>query len=250
VLYYINRMSNSHLQNLLNTIAENPSKHVCLPSFTRTIQVNPRNTLWGGELRTLTPAKLMTAFNYVNDPLMILAGQAYVSTQVRDTSFQLQEKAVNTIRGNRKLTKASMAEALSAMNPTVEQTKKVALILHQLYEVQTVCFDVDAKKVWTVPEDLRKWSTSPTLWIDARCEHMIDWSASTASKEVNLGEWLSDREDDGWAIEWPVAEGGFEEIKQKVIERNVLPRVAKPKKDDWAKTLGRCEAIEHFLRLE
>lgn len=232
---------------LLKSIADNPTKHTTLPVFTRTIQVNPRNTLWGGELRTLLPAKLMTAFNYLNDPLMILAGQAYVSTQVRDTSFQLQEKAVNTIRGNRKLTKVSMAEALSAMNPTVEQTKKVALILHQLYEVQTVCVDVDAKKVWTVPEDLRRWSSAPTLWIDARCEHMIDWSAS---KEVNLGEWLSDREDDGWTIEWPVAEGSFEEIKQKVTERHVLPRVPKPKKEDWAKTLGRCEAIEHFLRVE
>ena len=216
--------------------------------FTREIQMNPKNTLWGGELRTLTPAKLMTAFNYLKDPLMVLAGQAYVSTQVRDTSFQLQEKAVNSIRGNRKLTKASMAEALSAMNPTVEQTKKVAMILYEIYEVKTVCFDSDAKTLWTVPEDLRRWSSGPAIWIDSRCEQMIDWS-STAAKEVNMGEWLSDREDDGWAITWPMAEGSFEEIKQKVIGRNVVPRVAKPKKDDWARTLGKCEAIEHFLRL-
>ena len=179
---------------------------------------------------------------------MVLAGQAYVSTQVRDTSFQLQEKAVSSIRGNRKLTKASMAEALSAMNPTMEQTKKVAMILYEIYEVKTVCFDSDAKTLWTVPEDLRRWSSGPAIWIDARCEHMIDWS-SAGAKEVNMGEWLSDREDDGWAIAWPVAEGSFEEIKQKVIGRNVAPRVAKPKKDDWAKTLGKCEAIEHFLRL-
>jgi len=238
-------MQSDCLSSLLATISENPSKNMSLPIFTRTIQLNPKDSLWGGELRKLLPAKLMTAFNYVQDPLMVLAGDAYVSTQVRDTSFQLQEKAVSSIRGNRKLTKVSMAEALSAMNPTVEQTKKVALILYHMYEVQTVCFDTDAKKVWTVPEDVRRWSSGTTLWIDGRCEHMIDWSTS---KEVNMGEWLSDREEDGWTIEWPIADGGFEEIKQKVLDRNVLPRVKKPKKDDWAKTLGRCEAIEHFLR--
>lgn len=217
--------------------------------FTREIQMNPKNILWGGELRILSPAKLMTAFNYLKDPLMVLAGQAYVSTQVRDTSFQLQEKAVASIRGNRKLTKATMADALSAMNPTVEQTKKVAMILYEIYEVKTVCFDSEAKTLWTVPDDLRRWSPGPAIWIDARCEHMIDWSSDSA-KEVKMGEWLSDREDDGWSIAWPVAEGSFEEIKQKVIGRNVSPRVPKPKKEDWAKTLGKCEAIEHFLQME
>ena len=223
-----------------------------LPIFTRNqVQLNQTNSLWGGELRTLSPGKLMTAFNYIKDPLMILGGQAYISTQVRDTSFQLQEKAMNTIR-NRKLTKASMAEALSAMNPTPEQNKKVALILHELYKVQTVCFDVDVKKMWTVPEDLRKWSfTTETIWIDSRCEHMIDWSGEN-TKQVNMGEWLSDREDDGWAIDWPIAEGTFEEIKQKVNDRHVTPKGvgARIKKEDWAKTLGKCEAIEHFLKVE
>ena len=237
------------MEVLLQKIHDNPSKHMSLPMFTREIQMNPKNTLWTGELRVLTPAKLMTAFNYLKDPLMILAGQAYVSTQVRDTSFQLQEKAVNSIRGNRKLTKASMADALSAMNPTAEQTKKVAMILFELYEVKTVCFDTDAKTIWTVPEDLRRWTSAPSLWVDARCEHMIDWSSSGA-KEVNMGEWVSDREEDGWTVTWPVAEGSFEDIKQKVLQRNVLPKGAKPKKDDWAKTLGRCEAIEHLLRIE
>jgi hypothetical protein len=237
------------MEVLLQKISENPSKHMSLPMFTREIQMNPKNTLWGGELRILSPAKLMTAFNYLKDPLMVLAGQAYVSTQVRDTSFQLQEKAVASIRGNRKLTKATMADALSAMNPTVDQTKKVAMILYAIYEVKTVCFDSEAKTLWTVPEDLRRWSPGPAIWIDARCEHMIDWS-SDGAKEVKMGEWLSDREEDGWSISWPVAEGSFEEIKQKVIGRNVTPRVPKPKKEDWAKTLGRCEAIEHFLQME
>jgi len=231
------------MEALLHTISENPSKHMSLPMFTRNQVLNPKHTLWGGELRTLLPAKLMTAFNYVKDPLMILAGQAYVSTQVRDSSFQLQEKAVTTIRGNRKLTKASMAEALSTMTPTVEQTKKVALILYELYQVQTLCFDQEKKTLWTVPEDIRRWSSGTTLWIDARCEHMIDWSTA---KEVKLGEWISDREEEGWIIEWPSAEGTFEEIKQKVNARNVIPRSGKLKAD-WAKTLGKCEAIEHLL---
>ena len=239
------------MELLLQQISENPSKSMCVPTFTRNeVILNPKYSLWGGELRKLTPAKLITAFLYTKDPIMVPAGQAYVSSQVRDKGFEIQEKALATIRGNRKLTKANMSEALSTMTPTQEHTKRTALILHELYEVQTVCFDADAKTVWTVPEDLRRWSFAPdsTLWIDARCEHMLDWSA-TGAKELSLGQWLSDRDMDGWTIEWPVAEGSYEDIKQKLGSRNITPRTggARPKKEDWAKALGKCEAIEYLL---
>jgi len=242
------------MEVLLQEISENPSKSMCVPTFTRNqIILNPKDSLWGGELRKLLPAKLITAFLYAKDPLMVLAGQAYVSSQVRDKGFEIQEKASTSIRGNRKLTKANMSDALSAMAPTLEQTKRTAHILYELYEVQTVCFDAEAKTLWTVPEDLRRWSFAPnsTLWIDSRCEHMLDWSADGA-KEIAIGQWLSDRDMDGWTIDWPVAEGSYEDIKQKLSSRNVTPRTggARPKKEDWAKALGKCEAIEYLLGQE
>lgn len=239
------------MEEFLAKISENSSKHICVPLFSKNhIQLNPKHMVWGGELRKLLPSKLITAFNYLKDPLMVVAGQAYVSTQVRDTSFQIQEKALQVIRGNRKLTKANISDGLSTMSPTEEQTKRVALILFELFQVQTISFDADKKSLWTVPSDLRKWSfSSKTIWVDAQCQHMIDWSGEGV-KEPNVGTWLSDREEDGWEIEWPIAEGGFEEIKQKVIDRNVTPRVVlgeRIKKEHWAKTLGKCETIEYLL---
>jgi hypothetical protein len=56
-----------------------------------------------------------------------------------------------------------------------------------------------------------------------------------------------------WSIEWPTADGGFEEIKLKLAEH--YPHVVvkgeegkKPKKEDYAKALGRAEAIHTLMK--
>ena len=67
--------------------------------------------------------------------------------------------------------------------------------------------------------------------------------------------WLTEKEDQHWKIQWPTADGKMEELKAEVLKRNLvahtLPGSAstKVKKDDWARTLGRCEAIETLARL-
>ncbi len=180
--------------------------------------------------------------------MMVIAGPGYAATEVRDRSFELQAEALSNLRGNRKLTKAKMGDALSALKPTVDQTKVLAAILYALKQIQTVCYDEETKTVWTVPEDLRAWSRGQkTLWVDARCENMLEWPLDIS---LPLGRWISDREEEGWKIDWPVAEGTFEEIKAKVGTRGITPKAAefgaKVKKEDWARCLGRMEAIEHL----
>jgi hypothetical protein len=180
------------------------------------------------------------------DPMMAIAGPGYAATEVRDRSFELQSEALSNLRGNRKLTKAKMGDALSSLKPTVDQTKVIAGVLYALKQIQTVCYDEETKTVWTVPEDLCAWSRGQkTLWVDARCENMLDLPDG-----MTLGRWISDREEEGWKIEWPVADGTFEEIKAKVSARGITPKPAefgaKVKKEDWARCLGRMEAIEHL----
>jgi len=240
------------MENFRRALLSNPHKSTCVEVFDKNkIQLNSPETLWGGEVRRLTPAKLVTAWLTITDPLVIIAGQTYTSTKVRDTLFEVQQNALEKIRGNRKLTRAKMADALSSMKPTKDDTRITAAVLWILHKVQTVCFDLDTKTIWTEPQDLRQWSfTSTTLWIDSMCERVIDWSDST-SVPLNMGRWLSDLEHEGWTIPWPHADGTFEELKQKISSRNLSVRPAnfgdKPKKEDWARTLGKTEAIEHLL---
>jgi hypothetical protein len=231
-------------------IQSNPQKTACVEEYKKdTMQVNPSERLWGGEIRALNPAKIVTAWQILVDPLMIIAGQNYVSTMVRDKSFELQGKALQTIRGNRRLTRAKMADAVSSLKPTDEESRVTAAILYILHGVQTVCFDIEKKSVWFEPQDLREWSSKKaTVWLDARCERMLDWSASTSP---DFGKWLDEREEEGWSIPWPVADGTFEELKARIATRSLTVRALsfgdKVKKDDYARVLGKAEAIEHLL---
>ncbi len=242
------------MEAFFSMIQRNPHRKECPTPFTKEKEelraVQPREHLWGGGVRGLTPARLTTAWLMLDNPLMVVAGTSYKATEVRDRTFELQQEAVANVRGNRKLTKAKMQEALASLRPTEDQTKIIAGILLAVKQIQTVCFDDVTKKVWTMPEDLRAWSPNfKTLWVDARCERMIDWSQS---QEPRLGAWISDREDEGWTFQWPVADGTFEWIKQELASRGLSPAQpaefgAKPKKEDYARALGRAQAIQKLM---
>jgi hypothetical protein len=236
------------MDKLFETIDKHPFREACVPHFTKEKeelrQLVPKESLWGGGIRGLKPARLTTAWLCTEDPLMILAGSGYRQSEVRDKTFELQQEASTALKGNRKLPKAKVAEALSSLRPTEEQTKIVAAVLYSIKQIQTVCFDEKEKKVWTMPEDFRLWSkTKKTLWVNSTCETLLEFE-----QEPNFGIWLDAREREGWSIPWPVADCSFEEMKAKmstdypeIIVKGVEGK--KPKKDDYAKTLGRCEAV-------
>jgi hypothetical protein len=247
------------MDELFAAIAKNPFNKECVTPFTKQgaeiRSLTTSDTLWGATSRAVVPARLTTAWLMTEDPLMLIAGAGYKATEVRDKSFALQEEALNNLRGNRKLTKAKMGDALASLKPTEDQTKVIARILLALKHTQTVCFDEVGKTVWTMPEDLRAWSTSlRTIWVDARCEKMLDFNDT--GRPIHLGQWLSERERDGWKIDWPVSEDGYEEMKEICARRGISVRAAgelvgqistkKPKKDDYARVLGRVYAMEHL----
>jgi hypothetical protein len=247
------------MEALLTVIREHPFGKACVAPFSKEDQEirqlrrsgsGEADTLWGGHVRSLAPPRLTTAWLLGEDPLMALAGSGYRNTEVRDKTFALQEEAAQQLRGNRRLPKAKVADALAALKPTVDQTKIVAAVLYALRQIQTVCFDEAGKTLWTVPEDLRVWSRSRrTLWVDARCERMLEWQDTDAAPPP-FGLWLSQREAEGWTIPWPEAEDTFEELKEKMRGQPGEPKGKGFKKVDWARALGRLEAIEHLALLE
>jgi hypothetical protein len=238
------------MQDFMRIVEKNPFRDSCVTAFVKdkveAQRMESKDMLWGSRICHLTPARLTTAWRMSEDPLMLIAGDGYRASEVRDRVFELQEEAVSNLRGNRKLTKAKMGDALSSIKPTTDQTKVIAAVLLALKKIQTVCYDQQSKTVWTMPEDLRAWSNgAKTLWVDGRCETMLEGGGP------NFGRWLSNRQDEGWEIAWPVAEGSLEEIKSKALHLGLNPRAAelgaKVKKDDWAKSLGRAEAIQKLM---
>jgi len=237
------------MDEFLKAVESNPFGKSCVPEFTKGgLRFVSKEGLWGCDRRVVSPARLITAWLMEENPLMLVAGEGYRSEEVRNRSFEVQAEAVSSLRGNRKLTKAKMGDALSSLKPTEDQTKVIAAILLATKQIQTVCFDEAGKKVWTMPEDLRAWSKGyKTLWVNSFCDTMLDVREKGS---MSLGAWLSDREEEGWKIEWPIADGTMEEMKKMVNERGIMPKPAefgaKVKKEDWARTLGRCQAVEHL----
>lgn len=236
------------MEAFLAMIDKNPYREKC-PSLLNDKQkeeIESKEQLWGMKVKQVKPSRLTTAWLMSEDPLMEMAGQAYKSTEVRDKTFELQQEC-GLLKGNRKLSKVKMLEALSSLSPNEEHTKIVAAILLALKQVQVVCFNEEKKSIWTMPGDLREWSkTKKTIWIDHRCERVLDGN-------VSLGIWINTRELEKWSIEWPTADGGFEEIKLKLVEKypNIIVKGEdgkKPKKEDYAKALGRAEAIHNLMK--
>lgn len=240
------------MEDLLAVISKNPFRETCPKVFTKEKeelrQLVPKEELWGAGVRGLNPSRLMTAWLMTEDPLMIMAGQSYRQTEVRDKGFALQQEAATGLKGNRKLPKSKVAESLASMRPTEEQTKIIAAVLLNLKQVQTICWNEETKTLWTCPEDLRAWSKGrKTIWVDAKCERTLEWKNSP-----DLGVWLDEREKEGYVIPWPEAEGTFEEIKTTMA--NEFPELTvhasmvgkKVKKEDYARTLGRAQAIQHL----
>lgn len=242
------------MEFIRSAIQKNNTRNTELPIFNKEKeelrQIVPKENLWGGGIRGLHPNRLMTAWLMEDDPLMVLAGHGYRATEVRDKTFELQQEAATNLKGNRKLPKAKVAEALASIKPNDEQTKLVAGVLYALKQIQTVCFDEEKKTFWCIPEDFRAWSKGyRTLVVDNKCERLLEFVEG-----FDFGKWITEREKEGWRIEWPISEGSFEEIKAKLADEysHIIVHSSemgkKPKKEDYARTLGRCESVRHLCK--
>jgi hypothetical protein len=237
------------MEELLEAIQKNSTNKECIQPFTKEQDGKLSNELlWNTGVRGLQPALLQTAWLLKQDPLMGVAGVRYRCVEVRDKTFVLQEEATTTIRGNRKLTKAKIGDALSALKQNEDQRKVVAEVLYTLRQIQTVCFNEEKKTVWTVPSDLRAWSKNyTTLWVDNECQRMLEEEGM-----LRLDRWLSDREAEGWTIPWPIAEGKLETLKEEAERHSVRVKAVlghKIVKDDWAKLVGQSQAVRHLVSI-
>lgn len=220
-----------------------PPRHIPIKSASGE-NVSLLETRWGFRVRHLDPPKLMTAWLHLEDPLFQIAGGSYRSSEVRDRTFSLQTEAIATIKGHRKLSKVKMGDALGAASPNEEQTKILAAVLYHCKNIQTVMYNSEKKSVWTYPDDLRIWSnTKQTLWIENTCRTQLEATTKDLSK------WLSDREIEGWSIDWPQADGTLEEVRGKLgVEFPMLvvhpsEEGKKVKKEDYCRVLGKAQAI-------
>lgn len=237
------------MQSLFTAIEHHPFKHSSVRRWSPSEKLKHDNEMWNGECVRLQPARPTTAWLRLVDPMMNCSSDAFRTVEVREKEFALQKEAIDTCKGKRKLSKKAIGEALSTPGQLNKDQMWIFMaVLYECKRIQTVLWDDSEKKVSTYPEDLRNWSaTYKTIWIDTKAERAVEWPED---KEPALGKWLSDREAEGWSVDWPLSELSMEEMKLYVSREGIsvasLELGAKVKKGDYMRVVGKAQAVRHL----
>ena len=166
---------------------------------------------------------------------------------LREAVTEAQGLAPSVLKG-RKWPARRVAEALSNCLLASDKWNELTYAsVCALNDIQILIVDTDKKTVSFAPEDPRLWKRNTSTymmskdgsWLFARPGDDESWSA------VAVGNWISDREAAGWKIEWPLAEGTMEALRE-ILEDAGLAIEGRLKKDELAKRAGRTQAIKHF----
>jgi len=155
-----------------------------------------------------------------------------------ETLLTLHERVDKELIGRRyprKKIQDLLAQQISAQNPVASPLLDDAL--SQLFQLQLVHMDRKSKQISFSPPDPRTWSPDRRVVV---CQSDGQW-ISVPSQSIVLSTWLTTKEQEGWSVVWPTADGSFEELKARLVSENRIP---KGKKDELAHTLGRIQSMK------
>jgi len=169
---------------------------------------------------------------------------------LREKILELQEQAEGL---GRRWSKKKVQDLLARQLEGAPSEKMLEEVLCELFQVQKIVIHKEKKSIGFYPTDMRLWKSDRLVVFSDEDNR---WIMTPNDTDLSLLAWITGKEEDGWSVAWPTAEGKFEEMKAEVSKRqlDVHPLPGSPlgtriKKDDWARVLGRAEAIESWTKL-
>ena len=243
------------LAKIREWVKENPNrKRSTIPIEIRTISDTqegedmPAAAVGGWTPTPLEPPGPVSLLLWKTDPEFRAATPPVRRTILRETILKITERVEAELRGIRwsrkKVVEQLAAQQTSAVSPPM-QTPELDRALAHLFGYQKVVVDEAGKKVEFYPEDPRTWSAELPVWGSTTGARAVLHAAGEGSVGTGLGGWLSNREREGWRVDWPEADGTLEDMKKALTTRGVGvgAGLTKPKKADYAAALGRAQAI-------
>jgi hypothetical protein len=226
---------------IYDVIDKNPTKHEILrwrePTSTEVLKPEIWDTF---ALRPLDPPGALSLLLLHTEPMYELGSVALRKQLLTEHMMTLHERIDKELIGRRyprKKLQDLLAGELSAQKPSGSPLLEEALC--QLFQVQKILLHRRAKTISFFPPDLRTWtSEKPILFGD---EENV-WSLNPI-QSMSLVSWLTTKEEEGWKLTWPTAEGNYEELKAAMVTRNIVVE-GKQKKDQLASLLGRHQALQ------
>ncbi len=228
---------------------KNTHKQKCVPAY-----ISNRDSVEGPETKIdeygwstlpISPCTPLSAILMAQDTLYNANPETIRHSLLRDETTDLQEKAVLHLKG-RAWPVRRTAEGIAACGLEEGHVSSWTDIgwraLCALRECQLIVVNEERKQIRFFPEDVSTWSqTTDTFCVDSDCRTI----STNANATQKLPVWLSKKEADGWAIQWPVAEGTMEQLKAELSTYNETLN-SKCTKDVLTKKVGRAKCL-HIL---
>lgn len=197
-------------------------------------------------LKPLDPPGALSVLCMAKDPMYELGSVALRKQIQVETLLTLHERVDKELVGRRfprKKIQDLLAGQISAQTPT--STPLLEEVLCELFQVQKVQINRRTKGLSFFPADLRVWTVEkPILFSDDENSWLF-----TPVEQGSLSSWLRQKEEEGWKVSWPTADGKLDELKAGLLDRNIVYDM-KHKKDDLASLLGRAQALASLQALK
>lgn len=225
---------------IYTSIDQNPHKTTTLrwnePSSTEGFQQESWDSF---SAYPLDPPGALSLMLLTTDPMFELASLPLRKKILTEQLLILQKRVETELVGRRfprKKIQDLLAGQVSAETPT--HSPLLEEVLCQLFSVQKVHIHRKAKTIQVYPPDLRQWSKKPLLF----AEEDNCWNY-TPNPPYRFLDWLLQKEDEGWTIGWPTADGTLEELKGALVTVGMPVLQTKQKKEEIARIVGRAQAI-------
>lgn len=243
-------------ENLKAWIAENPNANCKLPvlreGFSKGVSVNVSTQKEGENVQKdslhweaipIQPATPLSCILYITDPMYSLTPEGARGSILREKCTELESTYTSILKGRqfpiRKTAEAIIAACTGGSSACSALGWKA---LCGLFKIQIVWFDETQKLLQFYPEELHLWTPENPIYFFSCLANQV-WTPPSNWKAHHLGMWLSDKENEGWRINYEEVDGTMEELKALAKELEVFPST-KLLKAELCKRLGKARAIK------
>jgi hypothetical protein len=232
---------------IYDIIDKNPTKHEILrwrePTSTEVLAPERWETFL---LKPLEPPGALSLCMLSQEPMYELGSVALRKQLLTETLLKMHERVDKELVGRRyprKKIQDLLAAEISSGKPS--GSPLLDDVLCELFQHQKITMNRKTKTLSFSPPDPRTWSdTKPVLFAEE--DHV--WSVQPSSDFV-LSSWILQKQEDGWKVTWPTADGKFEELKAALTQRGIA-YTTKQKKDELATVLGRSQSLEILSKIQ
>lgn len=172
---------------------------------------------------------------------------------LREAVTEAQNSSLSVLKGRkwplRRVSEAIVSCLLSKVpeGQTCAWNEMCFAAICEMENIQIILVNVEKQEISFAPRDISLWKRDNNIYAMSTCGQWLFApvnieSESEAWPAKEMGELLSTMEDAKWKINWPIADGTMESLRE-ILEEAGLVVEGRLKKDELARRAGRTNAI-------